>query len=334
MRGRAQLTDPHASGLPTVRVVDGFDLTIRRGSTVGVIGESGSGKTTLARVIAGLVAPARGDVLLDGKALPRTLAGRTREQFRRIQIVFQMADTALNPAQPVERILGRPLALYHAVSNEAAQKRIAELLDLVHLPASVAKRLPGELSGGQKQRVNLARALAAKPDLILCDEVTSALDTVVGAAILRLMAELRRELGVSYLFICHDLATVRAVADEVVVMYAGRKVEEASRDALSQPPRHPYSDLLMGSAPELRRGWLDELGEREWSIHPPSGAELAAPLLSASALCPFRSRCPVKIAGVCDSEPPPCHALDNGAEVLCHHTFESLVALQQHTVRT
>src|SRR5262249_53452536 len=150
------------------------NLSIRRGSTVGVIGESGSGKTTLARVIAGLIAPARGEVLLDGKVLPPTLAGRTPEEFRRIQIVFQTADTALNPSQTIERILERPLALYRNLDGPARQRRVREILELVKLPANVAQRLPGELSGGQKQRVNLARALAAEPDLILCDEVTSA----------------------------------------------------------------------------------------------------------------------------------------------------------------
>src|SRR5207249_2046428 len=162
------------------------------------------------------------------------------------------------------------------------RRRIGEILDLVQLPASVAQRLPGELSGGQKQRINLARALAAEPDLILCDEVTSALDTVVGAAILDLMAGLRRELGMSYLFISHDLATVRAVCDEIVVMYAGRKVESAPRAALAAPPRHPYSDLLIASLPELRRGWLDELDHRKWSAE-----TTTADPVGESPLCGF-----------------------------------------------
>ena len=313
-----------ASGLPAARAIDDFDLRIRRGSTVGVIGESGSGKTTLARVIAGLVAPARGEVLFDGKVLPPTLAGRTPEQFRRIQIVFQMADTALNPSQTIERILARPLELYRGLKGEMRRRRVAEILDLVQLPASVAQRLPGELSGGQKQRVNLARALAAEPDLILCDEVTSALDTVVGAAILDLMAELRRELGVSYLFISHDLATVRAVCDEIVVMYAGRKVEAAPREALVRPPRHPYSDLLIASLPELRCGWLDQLDERKWSAPATSN-----PAGATSSLCGFLDRCALKVAGVCDATPPPRRRLDSGTEVLCHRTGAELRTLQQ-----
>ncbi|HEX3063106.1 MAG TPA: ABC transporter ATP-binding protein, partial [Usitatibacter sp.] len=201
---------PDASGMPAARVLDNVDLAIARGSTLGVIGESGSGKTTLARVVAGLVPAARGTVLFDGKPLPTNLKERTREQFRRIQIVFQNADTVLNPAHSVERILARPLAFYHGVRGEEARKRVARLLDLVKLPAALAARRPAELSGGQKQRVNLARALAAEPDLVLCDEVTSALDTIVGAAVLDLLAELRRELGVSLMFISHDISTVRA----------------------------------------------------------------------------------------------------------------------------
>jgi peptide/nickel transport system ATP-binding protein len=313
-----------AAGLPAARAVDDFNLSIRRGSTVGVIGESGSGKTTLARVIAGLVEPARGEVLLDGIALPPTLAGRTSEQFRRIQIVFQMADTALNPSHTIERILARPLALYRKLKGDAARRRIGEMLDLVQLPASVAHRLPGELSGGQKQRINLARALAAEPDLILCDEVTSALDTVVGAAILDLMAELRHELGVSYLFISHDLATVRAVCDEIVVMYGGRKVESAPRAALTAPPRHPYSDLLIASLPELRRGWLDELDARKWSAE-----AIVGPHVGESPLCGFRGRCALKVAGVCDVTPPPRRRLASGTEVLCHRTEAELRSLQQ-----
>jgi len=170
-----------------------------------------------------------------------------------------MADTALNPSQTIERILARPLQFYKGLRGTALQARIAQLLDLVQLPAALAQRLPGGLSGGQKQRVNLARALAAEPDLILCDEVTSALDTVVGAAVLDLMAQLRRELGVSYLFISHDLHTVRSVCDEIVVMQHGRKLAQVARADYDRGPHHPYYELLARSVPELRRGWLDEM---------------------------------------------------------------------------
>jgi peptide/nickel transport system ATP-binding protein len=312
-----------ASGMPATRVIDDFDLTIARGSTVGVIGESGSGKTTLARVVAGLVPAARGTVLFDGKPLPTNLTERTREQFRRIQIVFQNADTVLNPAHTIERILARPLAFYHDVRGDEARKRIARLLDLVKLPAALVSRRPAELSGGQKQRVNLARALAAEPDLILCDEVTSALDTVVGAAVLDLLAELRRELGVSLMFISHDISTVRAVCDQVVVLYSGCKVDSGSRQALAAPPFHPYADLLIASVPELRAGWLDGLPARLAVEAPAPGADKPAP-----GLCTFLDRCPVRVAGVCDKVAPPRRRLGGDKEILCHHTRAELEALQ------
>jgi peptide/nickel transport system ATP-binding protein len=312
-----------ASGMPAVRVLDNVDLSIARGRTLGVIGESGSGKTTLARVVAGLVPAARGTVLFDGKPLPTNLTERTREQFRRIQIVFQNADTVLNPAHDIERILARPLAFYHDVRGDEARKRIAQLLDLVKLPAAIASRKPGELSGGQKQRVNLARALAAEPDLILCDEVTSALDTVVGAAVLDLLADLRRELGLSLMFISHDISTVRAVCDQVMVLYSGCKVDSGSRQALAAPPFHPYADLLISSVPELRTGWLEGLPARLAVEAPAPGASKPPP-----GLCTFLDRCPVRIAGKCDREAPPRRALGGGKEILCHHASAELEALQ------
>jgi peptide/nickel transport system ATP-binding protein len=246
-------------GKPAVTILEDVDLDLRRGQAIGVIGESGSGKTTLARVVAGLLPPSAGTVAFDGHALPPALGQRSRDDLRRIQIVFQSADTALNPSQTVERILARPLQFYRGLKGAALQRRIDELLDLVKLPRALASRLPGGLSGGQKQRVNLARALAADPDLILCDEVTSALDTVVGAAVLDLIAELRRELGVSYLFISHDLHTVRAVCDEIVVMRHGRKLAQVARADYDRGPHHPYYEELARAVPELRRGWLDEL---------------------------------------------------------------------------
>ena len=310
---------PDKSGLPSKRILTDINLAIPRGATVGVIGESGSGKTTLARVIAGMVPAARGDVLLDGAPLPST--GRTREQFRRVQFVFQNADTALNPAHSIERILARPLAFYHGMDKVARQKRVLELLDLVRLPASIAQRLPGELSGGQKQRINLARALAAKPDLILCDEITSALDTVVAAAILDLMAELRRELQVSYMFISHDINTVRAVCDDIVVLYAGSKVEARPRAALARPPFHPYSHLLISSVPALEPGWLEQAGAP--AELPPLSARPAAP-----GLCTFLDRCSLRVNGVCNAFAPPRQELPGGGQVLCHHDADTLRHMQ------
>ena len=258
-----------AQGQPAKPILQDIDLQLYRGQAIGVIGESGSGKTTLARAVAGLVAPSAGHILFNGRYLKPTVAQRTQEELRQVQIVFQMADTALNPSHAIERILARPLQFYKGLRGAALQKRIHELLDLVQLPRSVAGRLPDGLSGGQKQRVNLARALAADPDLILCDEVTSALDTVVGAAVLDLIAELRRELGVSYLFISHDLHTVKAVCDEIVVMQHGRKLAQVARADFDRGDHHPYYQLLERSVPELRRGWLDEM-------HPAHGPQTAA----------------------------------------------------------
>jgi len=311
-------------GRPAAPVLDDVSLRLHRGQAVGVIGESGCGKTTLARVVAGLVAPAGGQILFDGKPLPRLVEERSREELRRTQIVFQMADTALNPRQTIAEILARPLQLYLGLKGNALDKRIAKLLDLVQLPQACAQRLPAGLSGGQKQRVNLARALAAEPDLILCDEVTSALDTVVGAAILDLLAQLRKELGVSYMFISHDLNTVRAVCDDIVVLYAGHKVEAMGRAAFSHAPRHPYFHLLATSVPELRPGWLEQVGAAQ---------RAALPLVQApadrSGLCSFLDRCPLRVAGVCDSKTPPRRELEGGVEVLCHRSVGELLSLQK-----
>ncbi|WP_321867117.1 ABC transporter ATP-binding protein [Paraburkholderia tropica] len=312
-----------AKGWPEKMILNDIDLTIRRGETVGVIGESGSGKSTLAKVIAGLVPSCGGSVLLNGDPLPRGLHGRKRDQFRRIQIVFQNADTALNPVHTVERTLARPLAFYHGLKGERARRRVAELLELVKLPSSIAQRRTTELSGGQKQRVNLARALAAEPDLILCDEVTSALDTVVGAAILDLLRDLQRQLGVSYLFITHDIAKVRAISDDIVVLYAGHRVESGDRHALSAPPLHPYSHLLVSSAPEPREGWLDEASERCHRPLAPIGDVASDP-----DLCTFLARCALRVDGVCNRTAPSLRTFGNGAQVLCHRTEADLALLQ------
>jgi peptide/nickel transport system ATP-binding protein len=290
---------------------------IARGAAVGVIGESGSGKSTVARVVAGLLAPTAGTVSLAGEPLAPTVAGRTREQLRRVQIVFQNADVALNPAHSVGEILGRVLRFYHGVKGEEASRRVGELLDLIRLPAGVADRKCSELSGGQKQRVNLARALAADPDVILCDEVTSALDTVVRGAILDLLAELRRDLGVAYLFISHDIATVKALCDEIVVLYKGTAVESGACATFDAPPFHPYTDLLISSVPELRQGWLDEERMR-------SGAPFAE-AGDRPDLCRFLPRCPVAVAGRCDVAPPPLRRMTAGNLVLCHRGEDELL---------
>lgn len=245
-----------SKGVPAAVVLHDVSFRLERGRNLGVIGESGSGKSTLARAIAGILPAFRGKLLLEGREMRPALADRSKDELRRAQIVFQLADTALNPAQSIESILGRPLTFYHGMRGKARTDRVIELLDMVRLPAPLRHRLPSELSGGQKQRVNLARALAAKPELILCDEITSALDTVVAAAILDLLKELQRELNLSYMFISHDLSTVEAICDEVLVMLKGRVVEALPAARMSSDATHPYSRLLISSIPRLDTGWL------------------------------------------------------------------------------
>jgi len=245
-------------GLPLIRAVDSVSLMVEKGRNLGVIGESGCGKSTLARVIAGIHPAAAGDIVFDGKELQRAARKRSQDQLREMQIVFQYADTALNPAKPVEDIIARPLAFYHRLDRQARSKRVDELLDMVRLPKTLRYRHPSELSGGQKQRVNFARALAADPKLIICDEITSALDTVVASAVIELLKELQRELGLSYIFISHDLSVVEAICDEIMVMYNGQRVEQITPDKV-KAPTHPYSKLLFSSVPKLDPTWLDGL---------------------------------------------------------------------------
>ncbi|MFL5010040.1 ABC transporter ATP-binding protein [Rhizobium sp.] len=247
-----------ADGLPLVRAVEHVSLKVEKGRNLGIIGESGCGKSTLARTIAGILPAAVGKIVFDGTELHRNARERSRDELREMQIVFQYADTALNPAKSVEDILDRPLVFYHAMDRKARNARIDQLLDMVRLPRNLRHRRPRELSGGQKQRVNFARALAADPKLILCDEITSALDTVVAAAVIDLLKELQRELGLSYIFISHDLSVVEAICDEIVVMYGGRKVEEITSSTV-KAPQHPYSQLLFSSVPTLDPAWLDGL---------------------------------------------------------------------------
>jgi peptide/nickel transport system ATP-binding protein len=307
------------AGNPRVPVLSDIDLTIRRSSVLGVIGESGSGKSTLARVLAGLLPWSKGEVGLDGAPLPPLANARSRDQLRRIQIVFQMADTALNPRQKIGAILSRPLEFYHGKTGSALSSRVTELLDMVRLPSAFKERYPSELSGGQKQRINLARALAAEPTLVLCDEVTSALDAVVGAAIIELLRELRRELGVAFMFISHDISTVASFADEIAVLYAGRLVEHGPTDRVLAFPRHPYSDLLISSVPEMRAGWL----EASTSMRRVS-SDLAGLSILASRGCAFAGRCPMRIAGVCEIQRPPVRIGEKSLAIYCHRTLDEL----------
>ncbi|MBW2656334.1 MAG: ABC transporter ATP-binding protein, partial [Deltaproteobacteria bacterium] len=253
------------TGKETEKVLENIDLKIRRGRTVALVGESGSGKSTLARVITGLLPPLEGKVIYGGKELPPALKSRKPETLRIMQMIYQMPDTALNPRQRVRDVIGRPLTFYFGMKGKEKDDRIRELLEKIELsPKKYKDRYPAELSGGEKQRVCIARALAAKPEMIICDEVTSALDQLVAEEILKLLQDLQNELSVSYLFITHDLATVKAISDEIVVMLQGKIVEQGLKKDILTPPHHEYTDLLLSSVPEMDPDWLDGvLAERK-----------------------------------------------------------------------
>jgi len=242
-------------------VLEDIHLKVRRGRTVALVGESGSGKSTLARVITGLLPPFKGKVAFDGDELAPALRFRDRDSLRRMQMIYQMPDTAINPRQKVSKIIGRPLSFYFGISGKERKNRIIELLEKIELSEKYYDRLPDELSGGEKQRICIARALAAEPELIICDEVTSALDQLVAEEILKLLQHLQNELHVSYLFITHDLATVKAISDEIVVMLEGRIVEQGVKKEILTPPHHEYTELLLSSVPEMDPDWLDNLLE-------------------------------------------------------------------------
>jgi len=243
----------------SVRVLHDVNIKVPRGRTVAIVGESGSGKSTTARVITGLLPPSAGQVIFNGESLPPQLKDRSKEQLQKIQMIYQMADTAMNPRQTVAEIIGRPLEFYHGLRGRDRQKRTLELLELIELDESFYDRLPSELSGGQKQRVCIARALAAEPDIIICDEVTSALDQIVQEGILKLLLRLQEEHGITYLFITHDIATVEAISDEIVVMYMGEVVEQGPKQEVLNPPYPDYTKLLLSSVPEMDPDWLTNL---------------------------------------------------------------------------
>jgi peptide/nickel transport system ATP-binding protein len=238
-------------------VLKNVTVDVAAGQTLAVVGESGSGKSTLARVITGLLPAAQGRIQFAGRTLSADLAQRSKDDLRELQMIYQMADTAMNPRQTVGTIIGRPLEFYFGLKGEARRKRVQELLEQIEMGAGFIDRYPAELSGGQKQRVCIARALAAKPKLIICDEVTSALDPLVADGILKLLLELQAREGVAYLFITHDLATVRAIADKIAVMYRGAVVRYGAKTDVLSPPFDDYTDLLLSSVPEMELGWLE-----------------------------------------------------------------------------
>jgi len=246
----------------SLKVLHDVNISLPRGKTVAIVGESGSGKSTTARVITGLLPPMKGTVTFNGEALPPELKDRSKDQLRRIQMIYQMADTAMNPRQTVGEIIGRPLEFYHDLKGKEKEKRVVELLEQIELDASFYDRLPSELSGGQKQRICIARALAAEPDVIICDEVTSALDQIVQEGILQLLMRLQEENGISYLFITHDIATVEAISDEIVVMFQGEVVEQGLKTQIMAPPYPEYTEMLLSSVPEMDPDWLTKVAQK------------------------------------------------------------------------
>ena len=243
-------------------VLEDVSFDIFSGMTVAVVGESGSGKSTAARCITGLLPPTKGEILFQGTPLPPDYRDRTKDQLRQAQMIYQMADTALNPKVKISEIIGRPAAFYSGLHGPELKNRVDEILDLIELdPSQYYNRYPPELSGGQKQRIGIARSLAAEPTFIICDEVTSALDQLVAEGILRLLDKLQKEMNLAYMFITHDLATVRSIADEVVVMQYGKVVEQGPKDVMFTPPHHAYTDLLLSSVPEMDPDWLTTLLE-------------------------------------------------------------------------
>jgi oligopeptide/dipeptide ABC transporter ATP-binding protein len=300
----------------TVHAVNGVDLAIQRGEFLALVGESGSGKTTLAGCIAGFVRPTAGAIHFDGKPLVEVQgangSGRLvqhasqRQIATRIQMVFQDPSSALNPRHRIRDTLAEPLLVHGLMSKADARKRVGELLELTGIRQSMWGRYPHELNSGQRQRVVIARALTVSPILLIADEPVSKLDVSMQGQILNLLLDLHRQLGLTILFITHDLSVVRQVADRVIVMYLGRVMEACSADAFFSSPRHPYSEALVASTPRVRaepeRSMLIK-GEIPSPIHPPRG-------------CPFATRCPLVIPA-CEQAVPPLHEVGPSQLVAC-----------------
>jgi len=302
-----------------VHALAGVSLGVAAGKTLGLVGESGSGKTTLARVLLGLTAPDAGtELTLDGETLAGTLGGRTREQVRALQIVFQNPDSALNRRFSARRILARALLKLGGVRGGDRDERVRELAQSVRFDERLLASRPAQLSGGLKQRVAIARAFAGEPRLVVCDEPTSALDVSVQAAILNLLVDLQGEQGVSYLFISHDLAVVRYLADRIVVLYLGRVMEIGDAATVFEAPHHPYTEALLSAVPALEgeeRPRIRLEGEIPSAAEPPSG-------------CVFHTRCPRKIGEICEREEPPLAEVESGHMMRCHIPLEELRRLQ------
>ena len=304
---------------PPIPTVDGISLEITKGETLGLVGESGSGKSTILKTIAGLLPPQCGQITLDqGTPLTPRVEARAPGQLRRIQMIFQNPDDSLNPRHSVAEILAQPLRLYDGLSGQKLLDRSTQLLEQVRLGAHYLDRLPAQLSGGEKQRVAVARAFAAAPDLVLCDEVTSALDVSVQAAVLDLLNGLKAAQDTTYIFVSHDLAVVRALSDRVAVLYQGRLCEIGPADAVYATPSHPYTEVLMGA-----------VLEPDPDTKPRLIADDAVDLSPPARGCPFQRRCPRKPGAVCDTHTPPTQITKEGHEIRCHIPLQDLQRLQR-----
>lgn len=304
----------------TQNVLNDITFALRPREALAIVGESGSGKSTLARVIAGLQPLNRGEIRFRGDRLAERSRDRSKETLRAIQIVLQSPDLSLNPGQRIGQAVGRPLKFFFGLSHKERSARVADLLTMVGLPADYAGRFPQELSGGQRQRVSIARAFAARPDIVICDEILSSLDALVARQIIGLMRKLRAEHDVAYLFISHDIATVSTFADRVMVLYAGRICEIGPPAEVFRSPNHPYTALLLSSVPNLRLNWLTEVVA---SNRPPSGK----PGVSSATGCPFYARCGLAVPGLCDAIQPPVQRVTRDHAIHCHRSMADLSAV-------
>ena len=294
-----------------VRAVDGVSLQIATGKTLGLVGESGCGKSTLGRAILQLQKPTDGNVFIGGREITGMPYAKLKACRRDMQIIFQDPYASLSPRRTVAQIIREPLDVHHIGSPSERRRRVAELLEVVGLRPQISNRYPHEFSGGQRQRIGIARALAPRPKFIVADEPVSALDVSVQSQVLNLIAELKREFGIAFLFISHDLAVIQHVSETVAVMYLGRLVEEASAEDIYRSPKHPYTEALLSAIPvpdpKRKSSRIILGGDVPSPAHPPSG-------------CPFHPRCPAAM-GVCSDVPPP--RTDQGAPgrphyVSCH----------------